>query len=316
MAALIVLIVVLLVLFGIGWIFFRFTFTREGFAMPGKQRVTEEQPDLRSWKKYQIRHEDDYAWYCRQTMEEVRITSDDGLTLYGQYLSCNQPERLVICVHGYRGIPAHDFAGQGRWLHEEHCDLLFITQRGSGKSEGRYITFGAREKLDVRAWARYAAGRNPDLPVYLYGISMGCTTVLLSSVTGLPDQVKGIIADCGFSSARNILAAQCRQAFHLPPVPMLWFLEFYCILIGKFRFSEADACGILSGNRIPVLFFHGEEDHFVYPENSRKNYAACGAPKELFLIEHAVHASAYYENTALYQERVRRLFYGRIGEQV
>ena len=304
--------ILLAVLFGTGWVFFRFTFSREGFAMPGKPRVTDENPDLRSWNKYRDRHDADVKWFEEQQMEEVRIRSDDGLMLYGQYLPCEKPERLVICVHGFRGGPKHDFSDQGRWLHSEHCAILFITQRGSGKSEGKYITFGAKEKYDVRAWAEYAAKAYPGLPTYLYGISMGCSSVLLSSVTGLPEAVQGIIADCGFTSVRSILSAQCRQAFHLPPVPLLEFLHFFCIVLAKFRFSDADARRVLPENRIPVLFIHGENDHFVWPQNSRENYAACGAPKELLMIPGGVHASSYCENPSLYQEYVRKLFRGEI----
>ena len=301
------------ILLGIGWIFFLYTFTRKGIAMPGKQRVTEDSPDLRAWKNYQPRHDEDVEWFCRQEMEEVWISSFDGLRLHGQYLPCEKPERLIICVHGYRGGPKHDFADQGRWLHSEHCALLFITQRGSGKSEGNYVTFGAKEKQDVRSWAGYAAERFPDLPIYLYGISMGATTVLLSSVTGLPDRVKGIIADCGFTSALDILSVQCRQAFHLPAAPLRWVLEFFCVVFAGFRFSEADAKRVLPDCRIPVLFIHGANDHFVLPENSRENHAACGAPKELVLIDNGVHASSYCENPALYEAAVRRLFCGEIG---
>lgn len=304
--------VLLVLLFIAGWIFFRYTMTREGLAMPGKPRITEEHPDLRAWAKYRARHEADVQWFEKQAMEEVWITSHDGLKLYGQYLHCDRPERLVICVHGYRGAAKHDFASQGRWLHEEGCDVLFITQRASGNSEGNYTTFGAKEKLDVRDWARFAAETHPDLPICLYGISMGASTVLLSSVTGLPEAVKGIIADCGFISVRSILAAQSRQAFHLPPVPLLDILQIYCILLAKFRFSDADARRVLPDNTIPTLFIHGEDDHFVWPQNTKENYAACGGPKELLLIPHGVHASSFCENTGLYQAYVRKLFRGEI----
>ena len=312
---LIVIAIILLLLLGAGWIFFLYTMTRKGLAMPGKPRVTDDNPDLRAWKNYKDRHDEDVAWYREQTMEEVNVTSYDGLELYGQYLPCDRPERVVICVHGYRGGAVHDFASQGRWLHAENCALLFVTQRGSGKSGGKYMTFGAKEKLDVRCWANYAAVRFPDLPVYLYGISMGCATVLLSSVTGLPAAVRGIIADCGFTSVRDILSAQCRQAFHLPPEPLLPFLEFWCVLFADFRFSQADAKKVLPDNRIPVLFIHGENDHFVRPENSMENYEACGSEKKLLLIPDGVHASSYYEDTPLYQNYVRSLFRGTIGEQ-
>ena len=46
-----------------------------------------------------------------------------------------------------------------------------------------------------------------------------------------------------------------------------------------------------------------------------ENYEACGSAKELLLIPNGVHASSFYEDTPLYQNYVRKLFRGTIGEQ-
>ena len=86
----------LVVMFIAGWIFFRYTMTREGMSMPGKPRITEDNPDLRAWDKYRPVHDADVKWFESQTMEDVRIMSDDGLKLYGQYLRCDQDRKSVV----------------------------------------------------------------------------------------------------------------------------------------------------------------------------------------------------------------------------
>ena len=316
MKLLIPIVILLVILLGICWIFFRFTFTRSGFPMPGKPHLKEDEVDLRPWKNHREVHDADVSFLRSLPAEEVHIISDDGLKLYGNYIRCEHPKRIVLCVHGYRGQAVHDFASAGRWLHEENCDLLLITQRASGRSEGEYITFGAKEKLDVRAWAQYLEQNNTEhLPIYLYGISMGCTTVLLSAGLSLPDSVKGIIADCGFSSIRGILSAQAKQAFHLPSFPAVDILELYCILLAKFSYRDGEVKEAMRNNRIPVLFIHGGDDHFVRPENSRENYNACAAPKQLVIVEHGIHASSFNENETLYRQWVRKLFAGTIGQK-
>ena len=84
---------------------------------------------------------------------------------------------------------------------EHQCDVLFIEHRCCGDSEGKYITFGAKEQWDVKQWAVYMAERNKEkLPIYLYGQSMGAASVLMASGHTLPPEVKGLIADCGFQS--------------------------------------------------------------------------------------------------------------------
>ncbi len=304
-----ILLLICALLLGAGWIFFRFAISRNGFPMPGKPGTGSGEADLRAWKRYWEVHKADYAWLKEQPSEPVQITSEDGLKLCGRYIPCGEAKRILICVHGYRGMAEHDFASVSRWLHAEQCDLLLITQRGSGESEGAWVTFGAKEKQDIRSWCAYVQSRNTKhLPIYLYGISMGCTSVLLSSTTGLPEEVTGIIADCGYSSARSIFAATAKRSFRIPPFPLLYIMELYCILFAKFSFQDADASEALKNNRIPVLFLHGEEDHFVVPENTLRNYEACAALKELVLIPNAGHASSYNENPLRYQAAVQRLF--------
>lgn len=305
---------ILLAMSGTGLVFFLFAISRRSIALPGKERLDETEADLRSWRNCMDRHRQEHAWLSSQPMEEITIQSDEGLKLYGRYFACEQPHRILLCVHGYRGQAFHDFAGISAWLHANHCDLLLIDQRASGKSEGKHITFGAKEKKDVRAWCEYIDARNPSgLPVYLYGISMGCTTVLLSVSQKLPASVRGIIADCGFTSVKEIFALRARESFHLPPWPLLCFLEGWCILLAGFRFSQTDARKALAASDLPVLFLHGLEDHFVPPENSVRNYQACRGKKHIVLVEGAVHASASSENPMLYQNSLAAFFRNQEG---
>lgn len=78
------------------------------------------------------------------------------------------------------------------------------------------ISFGINEHKDAIAWANFAANHfGPDAKIILTGISMGATTVLMSAGKNLPPQVVGILADCGFSSAKEIIK-KCARQLHLP----------------------------------------------------------------------------------------------------
>lgn len=304
-----ILILIVLTLAVLAEVFFRFTFTRQGMRIPGKPYLKEGEYDLRPWKQFEQRHTEDVQWLSSQPKDEVTIVSDDGLKLYGQYYKTEKPERIVLCVHGYRGIGLHDFASVSRFLHAQNCDLLLIDQRASGKSEGTFITFGAREKTDIRNWCSYLSTHNPKgLPIYLYGISMGCTSVLCALDQGVDKIVNGVIADCGFTSARAILAFRARNTFHVPSFPVLNLMELCCILRAGFRFKEADAETALRSTTVPVLFIHGSEDHFVPIENSIRSYEACASEKELVLVNGGIHASSYNTDETLYQSKLRSFF--------
>ena len=299
--------VFLIVMFSAGAFFFRFAITRNGAPLPGKKSPSS--VDLRPWEKYRTMHSKQYDWLKSQPKKLLSISSKDGLKLSARYFECESPERVLICVHGYRGQPEHDFAAVSGWLHDHHCNLLLIDQRASGRSEGKYVTFGAKEKNDICAWSEYLDSIHSGvLPIYLYGISMGASTVLMAADQKLPASVKGMIADCGFNSIGDIFEVRVKESFHLPPYPLMYFMRFFCFLIAGFRFRDADARSALAKASVPVLFLHGLEDHFVPPENSVRNYQACRSEKKIVLIPGAVHASSSSENPELYQNSLAEFF--------
>ena len=150
---------------------------------------------------YAKEYDESRAWCETQKMQDCYIQSVDGLKLHGFYLPAEHAKRFVILSHGYRGSRFGSLSFMAKYLHEHQCNLLFMEQRCCGESEGKYITFGAKEKWDVQRWAIYVSERNKEkLPIYLYGQSMGAAAVLMASGYRLPSEVKGLIADCGFQS--------------------------------------------------------------------------------------------------------------------
>ena len=259
---------------------------------------------------FEKEYEEGKAWCRRQNMQDCYIKSRDGLLLHGFYLPAAKAERYVLLCHGYKGSGFGDFAYTAKFLHENGCRLLFIDQRCGGQSEGKYITFGAKEQWDVQQWAYYIAKRNKEkLPVYLYGESMGAASVLMASGHKLPKEVKGLIADCGFRSMKGQLQDIAAGWFHLNRVDLLLLrVDLFCRLLGGFRMKDADTTNAMKTNKRPVLFFHGGKDSYVRPENTRYNYALCRASKELVIIPEARHRCSPYVEPELYRRRLLEFF--------
>lgn len=259
---------------------------------------------------YENKYEEGKAWCKAQAMEDRYITSRDGLRLHAYYLRCSDAKRIVLLSHGYRGSGFGDFANMAKFLHENGCDLLFVDQRCCGKSEGRYITFGAKEQWDILDWTIMLAKEDVfDLPIYLYGESMGAAAVLMASGHALPAQVKGLICDCGFSSMKQQLRDIAKEWFHLHFIELLLIrVDLFCFLFAHFRMSDADTARALSINEVPVLFFHGKQDTFVNVQNSVRNHALCPAPKELVVINDARHLCSAYADEKLYRKKILNFF--------
>ena len=85
----------------------------------------------------------------------------------------------LLYFHGYRGTSA-DFCFCIRFFHSRGFNVLLPDQRAHGRSGGKYICFGVKERFDCLDWIKFAGETLAQgLPVVLDGISMGCTTVLL-----------------------------------------------------------------------------------------------------------------------------------------
>lgn len=260
--------------------------------------------------KFEKEYEEGKAWCRQQNMQDCYIRSADGLLLHGFYLPAVKAKRYVLLSHGYKGSGFGDFAYIAKFLHENGCSLLFIDQRCCGLSQGKYITFGAKEQWDVQQWAYYIAKRNKEkLPIYLYGESMGASTILMASGHKLPKEVKGLIADCGFHSMKGQLRDIAANWFHLNWVELLLLrVDLFCGLLAGFHMKDADTTDAMKTNQRPVLFFHGGKDSYVEPENTRYNYALCRAPKELVIVPEARHLCSSYVEPELYRRRLLEFF--------
>lgn len=259
---------------------------------------------------YEKEYETGKAWCAGQPMKDIHISSFDGLKLHASYLPANDHKRIVLLSHGYRGSGFGDFANTARFLHENGCDLLFIDQRCCGKSEGKYITFGAKEQMDILRWIRVLCDINRDhLPIYLYGESMGASAVIMASGHRLPESVRGLICDCGFSSMKQQFKDIASEWFHIPRISLLLLAtDLFCRLFAGFKMSDADTRTALLSSALPILFFHGSEDTYVKMSNSVYNHKICRSEKELVIVNGARHLCSPYADEKLYRDKLISFF--------
>lgn len=241
--------------------------------------------------------------------EDVKITSHDGETLVGHYFHVSDARRLIIAFHGWRSSWSKDFGLISQFWNQNQCDVLYVEQRGQNNSTGEYMGFGLIEKYDCLSWVKWATDNITEkLPIYLAGVSMGSATVLMASGLDLPDNVHGIMADCGFTSPKAIWKHVIRRNLHLPYGIRGIVADRLCrrkISVGSEDCSTVTA---LEHARVPVLFVHGSSDKFVPVEMTYRNYAACASPKELLIIPGADHAMSYYVDTPKYETEMKKFW--------
>lgn len=237
--------------------------------------------------------------------EAMEVTTPDGLTLRGRYYPLGQEDGpLEILFHGYRGFSERDMAGALERCRAVGHSVLLADQRCHGRSDGHVITFGAREQDDVFLWLVAAEKKWGQRPTMIGGVSMGCTTVLLAAGKGLPPQVFAVLADCGYTRARDIICKVIRQ-IGLPPKLLYPLVRLGAVLYGGFDPNRVDAVAAMERCRVPVIFYHGDTDDFVPHEMGRINFEACAAPKRFVSIPGAGHGLCFPADKERYIRELR-----------
>ncbi len=238
--------------------------------------------------------------------EKVSITAHDGVRLIGRYYHYTDGAPVSIIFHGYRGSIARDCTGGYGISRKNGYNALVVYQRAHKVSGGKTITFGVKERYDCLDWIHYINERfGKETPILLMGLSMGAATVLMAGGLELPSNVKGIFADCGYSSAKEILQTVIKQ-MKLPVKPMYFFVRLSARIFGRFDPEEASAVEAMKKCKVPVLLIHGDDDRFVPCQMSYANYEACMSKKKLVIIEGAGHGLGYCVNPVVYENAVQK----------
>lgn len=247
------------------------------------------------------------AWAKAQKSELWTVESHDGLTLKGHFFQHPEQKGILLMFHGYHSSALQDFACALPYYYGLGYSMLVVHQRTHGLSEGKYITFGAKERYDVISWLEALVKRfGKQTPIFLDGISMGATTVMLAGSMKLPGNVRGIIADCGFTSPIEEFKHVLRLNFHLPAFPLIPLVQILAKRRADFIFDSVNTVDSMKNCRYPVLFVHGKADTFVPPYMTEQNHEACRTEKTMVLVENATHGASYLVDIKRCQKALKR----------
>ena len=292
---LILIILFLLVCF-IGVILYFFNLA---FVKNKRDGVAELDPSInKSLEKYKDVIDEGNVFIKNKPNKWYYTTAFDGIKLAARYYD-NNSEKTILLFHGYRSSAAHDFSCAVSMYYNFGFNVLLVDQRSHGKSEGKLITFGVKESDDVHSWIEFLNAKFSPKEIILSGISMGATTVLLSLKNPLPDNVKGIIADCGFTSPVDIIKKVAKQSFKIDADFFIPFLDFACKIFGRFSIKNISTVNTVKNSKIPIAFIHGKKDDFVPCEMSEKAFSSCGEKGRIIISKEAGHGISFLVDTEL-----------------
>ena len=238
-------------------------------------------------------------WYDEQG-EDIYI-KPASLRLHGKLFKNDSSNYALVC-HGYTSKAKH-MAGFVNKFHSLGYNVLAVDARAHGDSEGTKIGMGWPERMDVIEWIKLILSWNSDAKIILHGVSMGAATVLMTSGEALPENVKVVIADCGYTSEWDEFRREA-DVLHIPWFPVLNVASKLSKLYDGYNFKQASAIEQVKKSRIPTLFIHGSEDELVPYDMLGKLYSAASCEKECLTVDGAGHALSSSVEPELYWNTV------------
>lgn len=229
--------------------------------------------------------------------EEFSIISRDGTELIGYEYLVPKPKALVCLIHGL-GEHSGRYEHVAQFFCEHEISFFIIDLRGHGQSEGKKGHASNYDALltDIEELMMYARAEYNDLPMFLYGHSLGGNLVtnfcLLKSTSELsgailsspwftlknePPHWKITLAKCvskiwpGFTQANEINAEHLTHDLELnakyltdesvhDKISVKLFSD--CHDHGKWALAHTERL------KIPLLALHGEQDEITSKEGT------------------------------------------------
>jgi fermentation-respiration switch protein FrsA (DUF1100 family) len=257
--------------------------------------------------KYYTHIREGHQWLQDHQAQDVYMTNREGLKLHAVWIPAPNAKGTVIFAHGFRSCGLSDFSLAFDLYHNLDMNILLLTHRTHSPSQGKYITFGVKESRDMQDWIEYHNSNLGSFPILCSGLSMGAATVMYLAGMELPENVRGFVADCGFTSPHEIISRVFAQKTHLPSWPFLWAADLCARFFGGFSLKEMHTTQTLTRNTRPILLVHGLEDDFVPAEMTRRSFEACTGDKQLLLVEGADHGISFLVARQAYLEKLHQL---------
>lgn len=240
-------------------------------------------------------------------LKDTFIVNREGKKLHAYFVASPRPTRkTAVVVHGYTDNAIRMMMIGYLYNRDMGYNILLPDLQYHGKSEGRAIQMGWKDRLDVLEWMDVAHSIYGDsTQMVVHGISMGAATTMMLSGEPLKEYVKCFVEDCGYTSVWEEFSGELKGRFHLPEFPLMHTTDRLCRLVYGWSFKEASSLEQVKKCRLPMLFIHGDADTYVPTDMVYPLYEAKPGPKELWVVPGARHAVSYKENKEEYTRRVK-----------
>jgi acylglycerol lipase len=249
------------------------------------------------------------------------FTGLNDVTIFTQsWLPDDPPRAVVILAHGL-GEHSGRYAHVAAYLTAHGYAVYALDHRGHGRSGGERVRVGSFDEFvaDLRTYFEQVRATHPDLPIFLYGHSMGSLIALLFAVRYQND-LTGLITTgtafrpVGFHTALIPLiktATALTPNLRLVPLdprgvsrdpavvqgyrddPLVFHGRLSAGMLGAFARAVQTCIASLPDLRLPYLVLHGGVDPMTHVSATDIIRQSCGAPDTTITVydglRHEIH---------------------------
>lgn len=220
--------------------------------------------------------------------ESFNLKTEDGLKLSAWQVHVQQPKGIVIMLSGSEGPSITEYFGQAKMFQNKGFSAILVEMRSHGESEGKKVSYGMKEYLDVKAAVNYIKGKAEydQLPVITFGTGMGAATAI--NAAGEIPGVDGVISLSAYTSWKDIIKEQYRKS-GMPSFMITMespFISMYLSMVfGRQDVAIRPEKEIKKLGDRPILLMHSKEDSEISFKNFERLRALAPKNTETFIKE-------------------------------
>jgi alpha-beta hydrolase superfamily lysophospholipase len=231
-----------------------------------------------------------------------RIEAEDGIALETWYIPRHDAMALVLMFHGYAACKA-GLLPEAKAFYELGYSVLLVDFRGSGGSSGSETTLGIREADDMARVCQFVQSTWTQVPIILYGQSMGSVAVLRALAMHEDIQPAAVVLECPFDRLRTTVASRF-TAMGLPAFPAADLLLFWGSVQMGFNGFRHNPEEYARAVRSPVLQMHRAKDTRVTQEHAEAIFRNLGGEKEFQVFDAVGHESYFAKRPEVWKKTV------------
>lgn len=230
----------------------------------------------------------------RLNFESIYFRTEDGVTLFGWFIPCENSRGVILFCHGNAGNISHRLESI-QIFHRLGLDVFIFDYRGYGKSEGKPTELGTYKDAEA-AWGYLVKERKTNRSqIIVFGRSLGGA---IASWLASNHKPGALILESTFTSLSDVAAK------FYPYLPVRLLL--------RFKYHTAEYLGRVN---CPVLVVHSRNDEIMPFNHGNQLFKTANEPKK-FLEISGTHNEGFITSGKDYEEGLNGFILEHFGPKI